>query len=648
MKTENLMTRDIADGIASKAVARMAELSRKPQQREATVGAVDVKARTVDLSFSSEVEYERWWGIEILGHSAGEVRMGRLTNKAAALWNHNWDDQRGVVESARIDGDGFGRATIRFSKSEDGEQLLQDCADGIVTKVSVGYMVHGLKLIEERDRVDVYRVIDWEPFEISLVSVPADDTVGVGRALENPPEEPKKETAETSPSINESDEVRTITVEENETMTPEEIAAQAAQSRTAGAGEERTRAAELLAMGDQYVSSIPNARELAAGAVRDGMTRQAFQDTLLAAFNTRASAALSEQGRDNELGMDDKEVRRYSMMNAIRALANPNDAAAQKAAAFEIECGIEAQRALGRSAKGILVPPDVLARSFGGTRAMNTAQATAGAYLVENDVMQGSFIDLLRNRTTIMRLATVISGLVGNIDIPKKTSDGQAYWLGEGQDATETGFALGQISMSPKTIGAYTDITRRLMVQSSQNVEAMIRADLINAFAQEIDKKGWYGAGGTYEPRGIKNYSGINGKDFATDQAPTFAELVGMETEIAADNADLGSMAYVMHSRLRGWAKTTLKFSAAGSDTIWEQGNTINGYRTEVTNQLNASDMFFGNFADFIIGLWSGMDLTVDPYTLSKSGGIRIVAFQDLDMALRRSESICWGSSSVS
>ena len=76
---------------------------------------------------------------------------------------------------------------------------------------------------------------------------------------------------------------------------------------------------------------------------------------------------------------------------------------------------------------------------------------------------------------------------------------------------------------------------------------------------------------------------------------------------------------------------------------IWEPGNTVNGYRTEVTNQIVTGDVFFGNFADLIVGLWGGLDLTVDPYSLSKSGGLRIVVFQDVDFAVRRVESFCLG-----
>jgi HK97 family phage major capsid protein len=293
-------------------------------------------------------------------------------------------------------------------------------------------------------------------------------------------------------------------------------------------------------------------------------------------------------------------------------------------------------RTVGKTAKGILVPPDVL------SRAMSTTQQGAGATFVDTSKM--SMIDLLRNRAVMMQMATVIGGLVGNVDIPKQVSDGQAYWLGEGQDATETGFTVGQISFSPKTVGAYTDITRRLLQQPNQAVDSLVRADLMRALGTAIDKAGIYGTGSDYQPTGLKLTKGINGVDLATQQQPTFAEFVKMETEIAADNADVGSMAYLMHSRIRGHAKTTAKMGSGTESTIWEPGNTVNGYRTEITNQLNADDIFFGNWADFLIMLWGGLDITVDPYTLSKSGGLRIVAFQDVDMGVRRAESFCWAS----
>ncbi|WOH61912.1 phage major capsid protein [Bradyrhizobium sp. BWC-3-1] len=668
MNIRHLMTRDAQEGAASKAVQRMAELAKKPQQRQASVGAVDIEARTVELSFSSELEYRRWFGIEILGHAPGEVRMDRLQDGAAVLWNHNWDDQRGVVESARIE-NGVGRAVIRLSKSAAGEQLLQDIADGIVSKVSVGYMVHGLKLIEEREDVDVFRVIDWEPFEISPVSVPADPTVGIGRSLENPPEEQPKETPDDATSINDSAATRATTEEQKlmkyryfrdaqgnmcrvaqdengkDVGASEIIEAAGADthSRNMGADAERARTNAILALGDKF-----DARDLAAQMVRDNKSEKDMQDALLERFNQRTNKPLNEQNRTAEIGMSAEDVSRFSFLRAARALHPNATRADREAAAFEFECSENAQRATGKTAQGILIPADVLgatSRVFNAGGVPGTGQS--GAHLVPHTVST-SWIDQLKNRSVMMRLATVMSGLIGSMDIPKKTDRAKAYWLGEGQDATETGMDFGQITITPKTVAAYIDITRKLLSQSSPDAEALVRKDLSDAVGEAIDIAAIYGTGTQYQPRGLKNYNGMNAVDFATAQKPTFAELVAMETEIAADNADIGSMAYLMHSRLRGWMKTTPKFGSGTETTIWEPGNTVNGYRTEVTNQVNAGDMFFGNFADFLIAMWGGLDMIVDTSSLSKSGGTRIVVFQDVDFALRRLESICYGSDTVS
>lgn len=105
-------------------------------------------------------------------------------------------------------------------------------------------------------------------------------------------------------------------------------------------------------------------------------------------------------------------------------------------------------------------------------------------------------------------------------------------------------------------------------------------------------------------------------------------------------------MAYVGNAAFRGAMKTSLKFPSAAiaqGGTVWEPGNTVNGYRTEITNQVTTGDVVMGNFADLLIGMWSGLQLLVDPYSNSKKGRLRIVVFQDVDFALRRVESFCLG-----
>lgn len=233
-----------------------------------------------------------------------------------------------------------------------------------------------------------------------------------------------------------------------------------------------------------------------------------------------------------------------------------------------------------------------------------------------------------------------------DLHTPKQTGGATAYWVGEGASPNESTPTVGQIGMNPKTVAAYTDITRRLLKQSTPDAEMIVRNDLVSAIALAIDLGGYYGTGSNHQPLGIVNYTGVNGVAFA-GASPTYYEIVQMETEIASDNADISSMAYVCNTKMRGYAKTTPKFasgsSVAAAGTIWEPGNTMNGYTTEVTNQINTGDVIFGNFADLIVGVWGGLDLTVDPYTMSTSGGLRIVAFQDVDFVLRRTESFCVG-----
>ena len=586
--------------------------------RAAEVRQIDAEARTVELAFSSEAEVQRWWGIEVLSHDTGAVVLARLQDGAPLLVNHDTDDQVGVIESVSIDADRRGRAVVRFGRSERAEEIFRDVQDGIRKHVSVGYLIHEAKLTEERDGEDVWTITSWEPFEISIVPVPADISVGVGRNLEspNPEPEPKKETRN---------------MDENQNTPP--VDAQAERNKATET--ERARVRSIVEMGEKF-----GAADLARDAVKEGTTVADFQQRLLDHVNAKIQRPLTEQMRDADVGLTEKEARQFSFMKVIRALAEPTDQSAQKAAAFEFEASRAAAVKRGKESDKFVIPTDVLTRALN-TSTSGTNAGDTGGNLIATNLLASSFIDILRNRATIMQLGTVVGGLVGNIDIPKQVAAAQGYWLGEDTDSTEDNPELGQIPMSPKTVAAFSEITRRLMMQSSLDVEAMVRADLARALALTIDTAGYYGTGSNHQPRGITKYTGINAVNF-TNVQPTFAELVAMETAIALDNADVNSMAYVGNAAFRGHAKTTEKFSGTGM-TLWESGNTVNGYRTEITNQLTTGDVVMGNFADLLIGMWGGLDLTVDPYSGSKKGRLRVVVFQDVDFALRRTESFCLG-----
>lgn len=629
------------------------------RQLKAEVREINEDARTVELAFSSEIEVERYFGIEVLDHTPDSIRLGRLQDGGALLMDHNMRDQVGVVESVSIGEDRRGRAVVRFGKGTRASEIWQDVVDGIRRHVSVGYFIHGYEVTEREGLAPLVRVTDWEPYEISLVSVPADPSVGVGRGLDNPPEEPKTpaghdgshsekraSTAGTNSDRGQDmkfknirnaagDLVRVEVDEQGSVVREVEVLERAADSNSSNVGAASQDAARILEIGEQY-----KALDVASRAVREGKTLAQFQRDLLDHIDQRKSRPLAEQARDAEIGMTDKEVRQFSFLRAFRALANPTDAKLQREAAFEFEASRAAADKLGRDAKGLFVPADVLTRALN-TSTTGTAAGDTGGYTVATDLLAQSFIELLRNKAVFLRRATAMGGLVGNVDIPKQAAGATGYWIGEDGGASETGVEFEQVSLSPKTVAGFSEITRRMLMQSSLDAEAIVRKDLATALGLAIDLAGFYGSGSSNQPLGVFNTSGINAVEFVAAN-PTYAELVQMETEVATDNADVDSMAYIVNAAMRGYAKTALKFAGVAGP-IWEPGNQINGYSTEVTNQIATGDVGFGNFADALVGMWGGLDLTVDPYTHSTKGRIRIVAMQDVDIAVRREESFCIG-----
>ena len=643
-----------------------------PLRRSSEVRSIDDEARTIEVAFSSEEPVMRWFGEEILDHSPGSMGLARLDAGAAVLWNHDTNTQIGVVESARVDADRIGRAVLRFGRSARAEEIWQDVRDGVIRHVSVGYFVRALTTEQRDGEPDRVTLTDWEPYEISLVSVPADATVGVGRAAGNPPEEKPEEPGDNAPEDQNSNEgsgmdtrilrnangdlVRAKVDENDNIVETLEVLERAAETRALvqqGTQAEQQRTASLLELGEQY-----SAQSLAAAAIRDGTSVQDFTRDLLEHVNGRSgeSGRSSQPLDDNAgvIGMSESEVHQFSFMRAFRALADPHNRSAQEAAAFEFEASRAAERSSGRSAQGVMVPADVLRRAVipsNGSRAFNTATTGAaagdtGGYAIANDLLSQSFIDMLRARSVLLSMATPMGGLVGDITIPAQASGAQGYWLGEDEDATEDTLSLRQIGMTPKTCGVFSEITRKMLQQSSLDAEGLVRQDLARALALTMDKAGFYGTGSANQPLGIKNLTGINAVVFAAQQ-PTFGELVELETAIASDNADVDSMAYISNAAFRGHCKTTEKFAGSNGMTIWEPGNTVNGYRVEITNQVVTGDVFHGNFSDMIAGMWGGLDLTIDPYSNSKSGRLRIVAFQDIDFAYRHVESFAYGADAV-
>lgn len=367
---------------------------------------------------------------------------------------------------------------------------------------------------------------------------------------------------------------------------------------------------------------------------------------------------------DPSVGMSRQERQRYSLVRAINA-AIRND---WRGAELELEASRAVEQRLGRPAQGFFVPYDYLADGRAAEQSVQVRTAhgfqyvperrdltvgtdTAGGHTVAVDLLSANFIDLLRNAMMVQRAgARMLTGLVGDVAIPRQTGGATAYWVAESGAPTESAQAFDQVALAPKTVGAFSDISRKLLLQSSIDIEQFVRNDLATVLALELDRAALHGSGSSNQPTGIAATSGIGSVAGGTNGlAPTWGHLVALETEVAQDNADVGRVAYMTNTKVRGKLKNTL----VGTDQrmVWAEGGTpINGYPAWITNQVSStltkgsssgvcSAIFFGNWGDLLIGMWGGLDILVDPYTGSTSGTVRVVALQDVDIAVRHPES---------
>ena len=568
------------------------------------------EGRMLEFPFASEAPVERYYGTEILKMDEKSMDLTRLNDGAPLLYQHDADRIVGVVQRAYIKNK-RAYARVKLANNELGREMQELIKDGIIRNVSFGYKINSMEADESTSPV-TYRATNFQPFEISLVTVPADASVGIGRAFYH------NEGVETASAVQQTTNgVTTV----DQTLNIEAIRAEAAQAKA-------KEMADMIALG-QRTKNVDMAQEFIANS---------------RSLDELRSALLEKMGveekplnpKDAEIGMSEKERRDFSFIRAINALAHPNSREAQKAAGFELEVSRAAQEKSGKEARGILIPADVLGY---GRRDLTVGSASAGGDLVATDLMSDSFIDLLRKALVLQTAgATVMTGLQGMVALPRQSGGATVYHVAESGSITESQLTVDQVTMQPRTIGALTDYSRRLLLQSSIDIENLVRRDLAQQIAIEVENQAINGTGASSYPLGFLNVTGINTESGYT----TFADYVNAEAALSTDNALLGSLGYMMNSALRGTLKTTEK-SATGTNAnfIYEADNTINGYPAYVSNSMPNNTAVFANFSDILIGFWSGLDIMVDPYTGSASGTVRVVAMQDYDVAIRHPESIC-------
>ena len=609
------------------------DLEGKYQRAELTTFD-EVEDRTYEFPFSSEYPVARYFGNEILSHDEKAADLARLNDAAPLLFNHNPDRVIGVVERAYIDGKKRrGYVRVRFSRNPFAQEVLGDVKDGVLRNVSFGYSIDKM---EERGGGD-FVATAWTPYEVSVVSVPADPSVGVGRSLET--------DSNAAPAAPQPD-----PIPEMENTTPD-----LAVVRAEAAEAERSRIAGISALCDKH-----NLGDLGRQLIESGRSIDEARAAVLDQLGAKPIEAVKP------VEMDQREAAQYSISEGIRA-ALSGDWSSREAGLVR-EMSQEVQRTSGFSQtgkRGFFVPFSALAK-----RATYVTSAGAnGGNLVATDLMADEFIEALRNNSVMLNLGVrTMTGLVGDVAIPRRSGVASTYYLSTETTAiTQSESTFDQVTLAPKNLAALSKYSRQTLLQGTPGIEDLVRRDLTDGINLGIDLGILNGSGSSGQPTGILNTSGIGSVALGTNGgAITVNALVDLEEQVLIDNGAVNrdSIGYVTNAKvlaelkkLRAGGSTTTDGAYLVNDQLNAIGrggtpSSVNGYPLYVTNQVPSnltkgtssgvcSAMLMGDFSQAMVGFWgNGIEIVVgedsDDFSKALTSVRAIVSY---DVAVRHAES---------
>ena len=588
------------------------DLIGSTQTRECRIEtrAIDEDARTVELAFSSETPVSRWWGEEVLGHDSGEVRLDRMRDGAPLLLDHRSGQQIGVIESARIDKDKVGRALVRFSRGPLGDEIFTDVRDGIRSKVSVGYQIHELRMESSGDDGDTYRITDWEPLEASIVSIPADASVGVGRSADQPsqrtdpmPDHP----APTETPVKEPEIIRSAPA-------PEPVTDPEPEPAPVAAAPINPEADAIRAVGQHF-----NRRDEAENHIMLGGTLQEFRDNLRKQMPDPVPVAprieASIPGTNRRL-----RSFRPDLYGSVR------------------EAGEAAYRA-GMWARAMMArDPEAQrwCRDHGvqmETRVM-TGLAAGQSAVVPEELMT-PIIDLRLTYGVARSICSVEPMMSDTATVPRRSSGVTAYFVGRETATTASDAAFDNIQLTAREVSALTRISNSYLADSVINLADHLAGEMALAFATKedsclIDGDGTSTYGGIVGLRTLLNAAGgLAGAVDAPSGLDTFGEITDAALHsvmgVLPDFPGINPIwlvhktgAYNMFGRLMAAAGGNTKQTAA-----IQMPGQYSGYDIRTSNAMpsstgDLSDVAMALFGDFSMGVVFGDRMGMEVQVLTE------------------------------
>ena len=604
------------------------DMEKRSHYMDKKDAAIDVDARRVKVGVSTEEPVERSFGLEVIDHTKASMSLDFLNSgRAPLLLDHDMEKQIGVVERVELDEDARRlRAEVRFGKSALASEVFDDVTDGIRQNISVGYRIDG-RINRDDDPEDYYRVATT-PMEISIVSVPADQSnlVGVGRSV---PAQTK-----TQPSMEDV----TMTDEVKNDINLDAVKAEAVKAA-------RKNDAEILTIAAKH-----NMRDLGNEAIAKGMNVDTFRGSLLEAIGDKPLDVAPAT-----VDVPVKEKREYSLGRMVQAQISGD----WRKAGFEREMNDEIASRVGRDAEGIYVP-DFAWQKRGPLS--TAATGGSGAEVVFDDFVPTAhrgdmFIEALRAQQVLSGLgATYMTGLTGRIKMPKMATGANAAFVEELADVADGAGTDGGVTLQPRTMGAFVDLSRLLMMESVPAIEQVIQNDLLRSAADRTEFYAIQGSGSSGQPTGILNTSGVNDLDISanTDVAAlTWADITALVKLVEEDNGVVNSNAlgFLTHPSVK--AKMAQTVRVASSDSVMllnDPWNNLYGYPAAFSSNVpttldpgdggsDAAAMIFGDFSQLIIAQFGAPSILVDPYTGSRAGTVRMVLHAELDVGVRNAVS---------
>ena len=602
--------------------------------------AFDKESGVVRLSFSSDAPVlrrtrsgEQYY--EILDHSERGMNKERLRAGTSLLFNHNPEILIGRNTFIGVE-NGRGYVDSKISRADDVKSYATKIEEGILCDSSVGYGIEDDgEEIGMRNGIPEVR-FRWQPHEVSLVTIPADVSVGIGReetttvfrsisfSVDN---KPKPATNAPTHKTHMADPIAPTA--------PETPSINIVAERQGAVAAERKRVADIQELNTHFTTKGIAGRRVDAGKlaermIADGKTVDDFRNEVI----RTELPELKPIETSPEVGMSKRDLSSYSLVRAMNGAIGAMKG--QSWSGLEKDASEAAAKIAGRSTQGFFIPHDVMQ-----SRALTTNVFNAAGAFVDTSAQGQSLIELYRNKMHVVALgARVLTGLQGNLAIPSQTGGATASWLSEDATITASAQTVGQVSLTPHRLAGATAFTYQLLAQSSQDVENFVRNDLMTVLAIEKDRAALKGSGVSGEPLGI--YGTANKSTSVTlagANSMTYANAVQFEANVALNNADMGSLGYLTSVQAKANAKLIAEINSTNSNPVWK-GDMVNGYTARATNQLTTlPSVIFGNWSDLIIGDWASNEVIVDPYSLSMQGQVRIVMQQLTDVAIRHAKS---------